>query len=144
MAVDRVDPLSNFNFLVEIEGIAVGRFSEVSGLASTVETIEYREGGENTTVRKLPGKTTFSDIVLKRGTTGGDNTLWAWHKDVVAGTVTRRSGSVIVLDRAGEEALRYNFYNAWPTEFSPADFTATSSEVATESVTLAHEGLEVG
>ena len=140
----RVDPVTNFNFLVEIEGLAVGRFAEVSGLASTTETIEYREGGENTTVRKLPGKTSYSDIVLRRGTTGEDNTLYAWHKEVVSGTVNRRSGSVVVLDRAGNETVRYNFFNAWPTEFSPSDFNATSSETANESVTLAHEGLEIG
>lgn len=142
--MERTDPLTNFNFLVEIEGLAVGGFAEVSGLTSTTETVEYREGGENTTVRKLPGKTSFADIVLRKGSTGGDNTLYEWHREIVDGTITRKSGSVIVLDRAGEEALRYNFYEAWPTEFSPSDFNATSSEVANESVTLAIERLEIG
>lgn len=142
--MDRTDPLTNFNFLVEIEGLAVGGFAEVSGLTSTTETVEYREGGENTTVRKLPGKTSYSDIVLRKGSTGGDNTLYTWHKEVIDGTIDRKSGSVIVLDRAGNEALRYNFFDAWPTEFSPSDFNATSSEVANESVTLAVERLEVG
>ena len=141
---DRIDPVTNFNFMIEIEGLAVGHFAEVSGLASTIETIEYREGGDNTTVRKLPGKTSFSDIVLKRGTTGDDNTLYEWHKEVVNGTISRKSGSVVVFDRAGDEVLRYNFFNAWPTEFSPSDFNATSSETANEGVTLAHEGLEIG
>jgi phage tail-like protein len=141
---DRLDPITNFNFLVEIEGLAVGHFSEVTGLASTIETIDYREGGDNTTVRKLPGKTTYSDIVLRRGTTNGDNTLYEWHREIVNGTITRKSGSIIVLDRAGEESLRYNFFNAWPSEFSPSDFNATSSETANESVTFTHEGLEIG
>lgn len=138
------DPLASFNFKVEIQGLTVGHFSEVTGLGSTVESIDYREGGENTTVRKLPGKTTYSDIVLKRGTTRGDNTLYEWHREVISGEVTRRSGSIIVTDRQGEEVLRYNFINAWPKEFKPADYNATASSVATESVTLAHEGLEVG
>jgi phage tail-like protein len=141
---ERIDPLANFNFTVEIEGLAVGHFAEVTGLASTIEAIEYREGGDNTTVRKLPGKTTFSDIVLKKGTTGGDNTLYDWHREVVTGVVTRRSGSIIVTDRRGNEALRYNFFNAWPKEFSPSDLNATASDVANESVTFAHEGLEIG
>jgi phage tail-like protein len=139
----RVDPLGNYNFKVEIEGVVVGGFSEVSGMESAIESIEYREGGENTTVRKLPGKTTYADIVLRRGTTGGDNTLYEWHKQVVDGQIERKSGSIIVLDRAGEEVLRYNFYEAWPMKWSPSDFNATANEFAPEELTLAHEGLEL-
>lgn len=63
-----VDPYRNYNFLVEIDGIAQASFVECSGLDATTEIIEYREG-ENTTVRKLPGKTTYSDITLKWGLT---------------------------------------------------------------------------
>jgi phage tail-like protein len=139
----RVDPLNNYNFKVEIDGIQVGGFSEASGLESTVEVVEYREGGHNSTVRKLPGKTTYSDIVLKRGTTGGDNTLYEWHRDVVAGKVERKNGSIVVCDRAGVEVLRYNFVNAWPMKWNPADFNATGKEVAVEEFSLAHEGLEL-
>lgn len=139
----RTDPLGNYNFLVEIAGIDVGRFSEASGLESSIESIEYREGGENTTVRKLPGKTTYTDIVLRRGITEGDNTLYEWHRDAVEGRIDRRSGSIVVLDRAGQEVLRYNFVNAWPMKWSPPDFNATANEVAIEELTLCHEGLEL-
>ena len=50
----RVDPFLSYNFLVELDGIARAAFSEVSGLDATTDPIEYREGGENTTVRQLP------------------------------------------------------------------------------------------
>ena len=141
----RLDPVNNYNFKVEIDGIQVGGFSEASGLESTIETIEYREGGENSTVRKLPGKTTFSDIVLKRGTApSGDNTLYNWHRQTVLGQIERKNGSIIVLDRAGQEVLRYNFFNAWPMKWNPSDFNATGKEVAIEEFSLAHEGVEVG
>lgn len=138
------DPINNFNFKVEIQGIVVGGFSEVSGLESTIESADYREGGDNHTVRKIPGKTTYTDIVLKRGTTGGDNTLYTWHRDVVNGTITRHDGSIIVYDRTGKtEVVRYNFFNAWPIKWNPADFNATAKDVAIEEVTLAHEGVEL-
>ena len=139
----RNDPVGNFNFQVEIEGIVVGGFSEVSGMESNIESIDYREGGDNTTVRKLPGKTTYSDIVLRRGTTGGDNTLYEWHKAAIDGQIERKSGSIILLDRAGVEVLRYNFYNAWPMKWSPPDLNATANEFAPEELTLANEGLEL-
>jgi phage tail-like protein len=142
MAV-RIDPISNFNFRVEIDGIQVGGFSEASGLESTIESVDYREGGDNTTVRKLPGKTTYADIVLKRGTTGGDNTLYDWHRQTVLGQIERKSGSIVVYDRSDQEVLRYNFVNAWPMKWNPADFNAAGKEVAVEEFTLAHEGVEL-
>ena len=141
----RVDPLNNYNFRVEIDGIQVGGFSEASGLESTIEVIEYREGGDNSTVRKLPGKTTYSDIVLKRGTTGGDNTLYEWHRRrrCRQGRAQERLDHRLRPGRA-VEVLRYNFVNAWPMKWNPADFNATGKEVAIEEFSLAHEGLELG
>lgn len=137
----RVDPYGNFNFRVEIDGITIARFSEVSGLDSTIDVTEYREGGDNTTPRKLPGMTKHSNIVLKRGLTD-DAQLYDWHRDAVQGRLERKNGSIVVLDRAGEEKLRWNFFNAWPVKWDPPDFNATGNEVAVESLELAHEGLE--
>ena len=74
------DPFVNFNFLVEIDGIARGAFQEVTGLDSTIDVIEHREGGENTTPRKLAGQTKHANIVLKWGMTI-DNQLFDWHQD---------------------------------------------------------------
>jgi phage tail-like protein len=63
------DPYTNFNFLVEIDGITRAAFHECSGFDSTIDVIEHREGGENTTLRKCAGMTKYSNIVLKRGIT---------------------------------------------------------------------------
>ena len=62
----RGDPLGNFQFLVEIDGITRAAFHEASGFDSTIEVIEHREGGDNLTPRKFPGMTKHSNIVLKR------------------------------------------------------------------------------
>ena len=67
---DRKDPYANYNFVVELDGQIIAGFKEVSGLDSKIEVIDYREGGEKFfPVRKLPGKVTFSNIVLKTGIT---------------------------------------------------------------------------
>src|SRR4051794_39701123 len=95
-----VDPYRNYNFLVEIDGIAQANFMECSGLDATTEIIEYREGGENTTMRKLPGKTTYSDLTLKWGLTDASKEIWAWRKQVIQGNVQRRNGSIVVYDLA--------------------------------------------
>jgi phage tail-like protein len=137
----RMDPFLNYNFLIELDGIARAAFTEVSGLDATTEPVEYREGGENSTVRQLPGLTRYSNIVLKWGLTR-DRELYGWYRQTVLGNVERKNGSIIVLDRQGSEVARWNFVNAWPTKYDIPDFNATSNEVAVETLELAHEGVE--
>jgi phage tail-like protein len=137
----RIDPFRTFNFLVELDGIAQASFSECSGLETTTEVIDHREGGDNTTVRKLPGKTTYSDITLKAGMTDSKE-LWTWRQQVIEGKFPRKNGSIVVFDLANKtEVARWNFVNAWPTKWDGGSFNAKGNEVAIETLVLAHEGL---
>lgn len=138
----RVDPYGNFNFLVEIDGITRASFQEASGLDSSIDVIEHREGGDPATPRKLPGMAKYTNIVLKRGVTD-DTELWEWHADAVNGTVTRKNGSIVLLDDTGAEKMRWNFREAWPTKWTGPSFNATGNEVAIETLEIAHEGLEL-
>ena len=137
----RHDPYRACNFRVEIDGLTAASFSEVSGLESEVAVLEYREGGENTRVLKLPGLRKYTNIVLKRGLTQ-DTALWNWHKQVLDGTVHRRNGSVILLDDQGHDQVRWNFFGSWPCKYVGPTLDAKSSEVAIETLELAHEGIE--
>ncbi|MFG1817776.1 phage tail protein [Kribbella sp. NPDC049174] len=137
----RVDPYRSFNFLVELDGIAQASFTECSGLGSTTEVIENREGGDNTTVRKLPGKTTYTDITLKWGATSSIE-LWQWRLQIVQGQVVRKNGAIVVYDLANRtEVVRWNFDRAWPTKWEGSAFNAKGSEILIETLVLAHEGL---
>jgi phage tail-like protein len=136
-----VDPFRSYNFLVELDGIATASFTDCSGVGSTTEIIETREGGDNTTVRKIPGKSSFSDITLKRGMTDSTE-LWDWRQQVVDGTVERKNGSIVVYDVGNHtEVARWNFHRAWPTKFELPAFNAKGSDIAIETLVLAHEGL---
>jgi len=139
---DIPDPYGNYNFLVEMDGITRAGFQECSGFDSTIDVIEHREGGENTTVRKLPGLTKYSNIVLKWGMTD-DTDLYDWHHKVVRGDIERKNGSIVVLNRKGEEVARWNFYRAWPTKWDGPDLNAEGNDVAIETLELAHEGVEL-
>ena len=137
----RVDPYRSFNFLVELDNIAQGSFAECSGLDATTEVIENREGGDNTTVKKLPGKTTYSDITLKWGLTDSAD-LWKWRQGVIDGALQRKNGSIVVYDLDNKrEVVRWNFVNAWPTKWEGPSFNAKGSELAIETLVLAHEGI---
>ena len=136
------DPYRNYNFLVEIDGLTHASFQECTGLDATTEPIEYREGGDNTTVRKLPGRTSYSDINLKRGLSDSKE-LWDWFKQVRDGNVSLKNGSIVVYDLANStEVARWNFVRAWPTRWEGPSFNATGNEIAVESLTIVHEGVE--
>ncbi len=137
---DRKDPYRSYNFLVEIDGITRAGFRECSGLDTTQDPIDYREGGEPLHVRKLPGLVKYSNISLKRGITD-DAELWAWRKTVMDGKVERKNGSIILLDDTGAEKLRWNFVEGWPSKWTGPTFNATGNEVAIETLEIAHEGV---
>jgi hypothetical protein len=60
------DPLSGFNFLLETGGLLRAGFSEVTGLNSETDVVDYREGTDDITVRKLSGLKKFGMITLNR------------------------------------------------------------------------------
>jgi len=138
----RNDPFGSFNFLVEIDGITVAGFSEVSGLTTESEVIEYRNGDEPTTVRKLPGLKKYANIVLKRGFTNNKE-LWEWRKTVLDGQTERRTGSIVLLGERREEVLRFNFHEAWPVKWEGPPLNAKGNEVAIETLELAVEAIEL-
>ncbi len=137
----RVDPYKNFRFLVELDGIVQAGFSDCSGFGSNVEVVEYREGGDAATVRKLPGKTSYPDITLKWGITDSRE-LYDWHRTAVDGAVERKNGSIILQDDLGQEKIRWNFFSAWASKYDAPDFTAKGNDVAIDALTISCERLE--
>jgi phage tail-like protein len=135
------DPYINFNFHVEIDGITRAAFQQCSGFDSTIDITEYREGGDNTTPRKLPSMTKYSNIQLKRGMTD-DTELYDWHRQAILGDIVRKNGSIVLYDRKQAEVARWNFVRAWPSKYDGPDLNAEGRDVAIEMLELAHEGLE--
>ena len=140
MATIRKDPFRGFNFRVTIEQITEAGFQECSGLDSQTEVIQYREGldGKDGSrhVRKLRGLNTFTNLSLKRGIT--DSTvLWDWYK-----SGDPRSCSVLLLDEAGNTALTWDLYLAWPTKWTGPAFNSTGNSIAIESLDIAYEELK--
>jgi len=68
-----------------------------------------------------------------------------WRQDVVNGTVTRRTGSVVLYDLANQtEVARWNFYNAWPSKWDGPALNAKGNDIAIETLVLAVERLTRG
>ena len=140
MAERKNDPYRAYNFLVEIDGITRAGFRECSGLDSASDPIEYREGNEARTARKLSGLMKFSNITLKWGVSD-DVELWEWHKKVADADIERKNGSIVLMDETGTEKARWNFVEGWATKWTGPSFNATGNEIAIDTLEIAHEGL---
>jgi phage tail-like protein len=136
----RVDPYQASNFVVEIEGLLAGGFSDCTGLEVQLETQEYREGGQNDFVHRFVGATRHPMLVLKHGISPIDG-LWGWHQDVAAGHIERRNGTIYLLNQAQVPVLWWKFLEALPVKWTGPQLKADAATVAFESVELAHRGL---
>ncbi len=164
------DPLRNFKFHVNIHHTVPGAqplvrlgFMSLSGLNVAVTPIPYREGGNNTTTRKMPGQAEFSDITLSRGVVLGTYQSWYWMRQIFfvtqggglgsPGNNFRTTVDVLVMDHpvtrqlpspVGTPAkLKFRLFNAWPLSLSYSDLDAGGNAVLIEQMTLAHEGFDL-
>jgi phage tail-like protein len=136
----RADPYHGFNFLVEIEGILAGGFSECTGLEVEIEYHDYREGGVNEYVHRFAGATKYPPLVLRHGLTPIDG-LWGWHQDAAQGQITRRNGTIYLLDKRHLPVMWWDFKQAFPVKWTGPELRADASGVAFERVELSHRGL---
>ena len=138
---NRSTPYHAFHFVIEIDGIQRAGFRECSGLEGKSQVILYRDGNDPPTMRKLPGLSSYSDLVLKWGVCD-DTDLWKWRKKTIDGKTERKNGSIVLLDESGQEKVRWNFKMAWPSDWSGPALNAAATDVAIEQLTLSHEGIE--
>jgi phage tail-like protein len=134
--------LLSSKFWVEVSGILEASFSDCQGLEVHTEIFEYREGGVNTHTHKLPGRTIFSNITLKRGLTTSDK-FWQWYLKTTKGEIEKKNISIILYsgNQAGIPIKRWDITGAYPIKWSGSDLKSTDSQsFLVETVELVHEG----
>jgi phage tail-like protein len=138
------DALAGYSFSVEIDGITIAQFKEVSGINAEIQTIEHRENkvGGLPVMKKLPGARKWGDLTLKRGRTD-NKALWDWIKSVQDGNMAaaRKNGSIVLMDYQHGETSRFSFVNGWPSKVSVGSLNAGGNDILIEEVTIVHEGL---
>jgi phage tail-like protein len=143
MAVRDVDPLINFQFRLELNGMT-GYFTEVTGILSESPVATHKVVNEaaKEAVIHVQGRVDGDQMTFKRGLTTNVE-FWAWRDLVVQGQTqeARVDGSVVMFNRGYEEVRRWNFINAWPSKISGPTIAADSNDLAIEELTIVHEGL---
>lgn len=155
----RTDPLLGYNFRINlfdsssspataVTSIALtpliinplAGFTECSGLEMTLETEDYPEGGNNGTVLKFPKRAKWSEITLKKGITRNSD-LFDWYYAFTQGEGKRKDGLIILMTEAHEPHTVWNFRRGLPVKYAGPQLNAQQSNVAIESITIAHEGI---
>lgn len=134
-------PVSVFHFQVEFGGTRIG-FTEVSGLNTELQAIDYREGSApEYQVTKMPGIPQYSNITLKRGIFKGDSDFEKWISTVKMNQIERRDLTISLLNEEHAPIVTWKIKDAWPCKVEGPTLNSTGNEVAIESIELCHEGL---
>lgn len=155
------DPIRNFKFLVFIGDTPNARsgFSRVSGLKENTEVVEYREGSDAATPRKLFGQTTVENVTLERGLTN-DPVMFTWRRLITAtvsgagkaggaeglatvASAVRRSITIDLIEYHGRPSWTWVLTDAWPMSLEIGEFAGDGNDVVAETAEFAHEGLEI-
>ncbi|HIP12036.1 MAG TPA: phage tail protein [Arcobacter sp.] len=136
----REDPFVSYLFRVEIDGIEVLGFREVSGLSNKTDIYEYQEGGENRFTHKLVGQTTFSNLVLKKGIVL-DEYIFEWREEVIQGKIENALRDITIRlladNQSNGEERSWRFYDVWPCKWETNNFEGTANDIAIETLELA-------
>ena len=121
--------------------LEVGFFTQVPASRPRSTCIEYPEGGRNDFVHQLPSRSKQGNITLKRGVTSEKALLQWFQKTVVE--ASPRDLSITLCDSAGKPIQTWSFRNAYPVKWTGSDLNAGGTEFLTESLEIAHNGMQV-
>lgn len=146
----RFDPYKNFKFRVRWDGRYVAGISKVGALKRSTEVVEHRVGGDPSTSRKSPGRSSFEPIMLERGVTHDEDFEdWAskvWNFGAGLGAETsladfRKDIIIEMYNEAGQLALSYQVFRCWVSEYQAMpELDANANAVAIQSIKLENEG----
>jgi len=143
MAVQRSNPYSNFNFVVDLgDGQELG-LESVDLPVGAVQVVEYRDGTDKEShARKLPGRVDYNNVVLRRGVSG-NVAFYDWWNATRNGANLPRNVIITLLDEQRNPVLVWKLRNAWPVELGYSTLDALGNESVIEELELTYERFDV-
>ena len=135
-------------FILEVDGVPIGTFTEVSGLNVEIEIEQIEEGGQNHFVHQRPGRIKWPNIVLKRGVVDDDG-LFGWFAktsgDGYAGasnSLSLLTGAITLITDRGDRLRSWSIDRAFPVKWTGPTFAVSSTDIPTEELEIAHHGFQ--
>jgi phage tail-like protein len=148
----RIDPYKNFKFRVKWDNQYVAGLSKMSAIKRTTETVEWREAGGPSVIRKMPGRTKFEPVTFEVGLTH-DRQLMAWADEVnnpqgdaaMSLKNYRKEVIVEVMNLQASPVMSFVLHRAWVSEFQALpEMDANANAVAITTLKLEYEGFTLG
>ncbi|HIA03556.1 MAG TPA: phage tail protein [Myxococcales bacterium] len=148
MNMGRRDPTVQFSFMVEIDGLSLGMFSEIGGIEWEMRSQEIKEGGVNNHEQHLLGRAKFTPLTLKRGFVAADNLLFQMmHQSMDPNTpIQRQIVHIIPMARSTgggmggllgmNELGRITFYDCFVQKWTGPGFNTKTNDIAVETITF--------
>jgi phage tail-like protein len=143
------DPYGSHYFALEITGedgsVEVAHFLEFSGIKNSCTTYDIIEGGHSWNVHKRVGRSKWENLTLKYATSTS-TFMMRWRSAYLSGNFEKRklySGSVALMSNQGKVLRRFHFVNAWPVSWEGPAMASGGSDLAIETLVLAHDGISV-
>lgn len=136
-----------FYYKVEFEGSSEpneASFQSASGLSVEYDVEEYKEGGENRFTHKLPVRTKYADLVLKRGMLTGSATVQWFLAAFRERIFLPRTVTVTLMNEKSEPLRTWSVAHAVPKKWTVSDFTAGENAIVVETLELSYQYFTVG
>ena len=145
--MDFLYPAVGFHFSVMFELLPQlpndFRFQEVNGLTVDIDTEEFKEGGENRFVHKLPTRTRYQNIELKRGMFVGSGILLWCRNAIESFNFQPVNLTIALLNAEHVPVAAWYVVNAYPVAWSVSSFNALESKVVIESIKLQYNYFKI-
>ncbi len=130
----------SLRFHVKIDGGRdLGDWSKCDGLSVEYDVFEYKEGGENGFIHRIPGRVKYQNVKLTRPINKDSKQVADW----IAGLkqhVRRQTAAISALDTEGHAIVTWNLEGIYPVRWSGPSLDIGSNQVAMETLELAHNG----
>lgn len=147
----RYDPYRTFKFQVIIDGKPVAGLHKMGALKKKTEAVKWRNAGDPSHERVMPGGTSYEPVTLEQGLTH-DPVFEQWANLVnnIQGDAAmslknyRKDIIVNVLNLQGQVAMSYKLFRAWVSDYQalPELNAGGMNTVGIQTITLQHEGWE--
>ena len=139
-------PPVGFHFRVEFINIGNDndvRFQSVSGLSMELEVESIKEGGQNLFEHKIPGRSKFSDLTLKRGILLDSDLIDCFNKALYDIEFKPANMNISLLNNSHEPIITWQIFKAWPKNWTVSDLNASENSIMVETLEISYNYYKV-
>jgi phage tail-like protein len=130
----------SLRFQVRIDRFgSLGLWTKCEGLGLEYDVFEYREGGQNGFIHRLPGRAKYANVKLSRPIDKNSEKVATWMASL-QGTAKRETAEISVLDPVGDVVATWNLVGVFPARWTGPTLDVAGNQVAIETLELAHNG----